>query len=115
MGNDPQGGLPPANEPFDGYSEADIETIELVIDDVPEGPEREALKAAIRDAEYAREVGPRKGVLAATEPKPITPPPAPTPGDPEPGDTSGRPNLCDVAEQRAANTRERVITTQEEK
>lgn len=108
------GGPPPANEPFAGYSDADVETIEDVIADAPEGPQRESLKSAIRDAEFAADGEPRKGVLAATEPTSVAPPPPPpSPGDSAVSDedTSGRPDLASVAEERAASVKERVIDT----
>lgn len=89
-----------------------VADIQREIAAAPEGPEREALKTAVRDAELASDEEPRQGIIVATEPAVINPP---RPDDPQAelpaGDSSGMPPLNEVAEQRAANTHERVITT----
>lgn len=93
--------------------------IEREIASAAEGPEREALKAAIREAEVrSADDGdaPRQGVLDATEPIVAPAPPsgttaASTPDDetPEATDDSGRPPLAEVAEERASGALEMTI------
>lgn len=113
MGTGSHGG-PGAPEDFaEIVKDLTVDDIVREIDQAEEGNEREALKAQIRAAELA--VGePRQDVLDATEPVAVTPPPPPPgPGDPPVEDTSGRPDLAEVAEKRAANRNVRVIGAQE--
>jgi hypothetical protein len=100
--------------PFDGYADASVDDIEKRIAAEPEGPAREALKETIRTAEYAREGDPRKGVITATEPAPA-PEPDPVPDEDAAEDTSGRPDLAEVAAERAGNRNVRVIGDAQEK
>lgn len=119
MGNVTDGGSPgPQAKDFADIREWTVEDLEGLIADAPEGNEREALKAAIREAEYAADGDPRKGIVDATEPLPVTPPP---PADepatsPVADDTPIRPELTAVAEARAANrnVRDRSRGTRED-
>lgn len=96
-------------EPYAGYSDATVSDIKKRIADTPEGSAREDLKAAVRAFESNQD-DPRQGVLAATEPTVDTVPPvAGVAGVP-----SERPDLITAAEQRAANRKERVISTRKE-
>jgi hypothetical protein len=105
VANDPDPVLG-GTEPFPGYNDASVEQVKKQIAQAPEGAARETLKETIRAAEYAREGEPRQGVIAATEPAPA---PDTGDGEPAPEDTSGRPDLAEVAEERAANRNVRVI------